>query len=29
MEYLITLGVVAVVALYAVIVIGCLKQPEW
>jgi hypothetical protein len=29
MEYLILLAVVAMVALYALIIIGCLKQPEW
>jgi hypothetical protein len=29
MEYLILLGVVAMVALYALIIVGCLKQPEW
>jgi hypothetical protein len=29
MEYLILVGVVAMVALYALIIIGCLKQPEW
>jgi hypothetical protein len=29
MEYLILLGVVSVMALYALIIIGCLKQPEW
>jgi len=29
MEYLILLGVVAMMALYALIIEGCLKQPEW
>jgi hypothetical protein len=29
MEYLILVGVVAMMALYAFIIIGCLKQPEW
>jgi hypothetical protein len=29
MEYLIVIGVVAMMALYAVIITGCLKQPEW
>ena len=29
MEYLILVGVVAMVGLYAMIIIGCLKQPEW
>ena len=29
MEYLILAAVVAMVALYALIIIGCLKQPEW
>jgi hypothetical protein len=29
MEYLIAIGVVAMGALYAVIVIGCVQQPEW
>jgi hypothetical protein len=29
MEYLIVIGVVAMMALYAVIIAGCLKQPEW
>jgi hypothetical protein len=29
MEYLIVIGVVAVMALYVVIIAGCLKQPEW
>ena len=29
MEYLIVIGVVAMMALYAVIIAGCLKQAEW
>ena len=29
MEYLITFGVISMVALYAVIIIGCYRQPEW
>jgi hypothetical protein len=29
MEYLILVGVVAIMALYALIIVGCLKQPEW
>jgi hypothetical protein len=29
MEYLILLAVVSMMALYAVIIVGCLKQPEW
>jgi hypothetical protein len=29
MEYLILVAVVAITALYAVIIVGCLKQPEW
>ena len=29
MEYLILIAVVAAMALYALIIIGCLKQPEW
>jgi hypothetical protein len=29
MEYLILLGVVAMMALYALIIVGCLQQPEW
>jgi len=29
MEYLIVIGVVAMMALYAMIIDGCLKQPEW
>jgi hypothetical protein len=29
MEYLILVAVVAVMALYAMIIVGCLKQPEW
>jgi uncharacterized membrane protein len=29
MEYLILIGVVAMMVLYAVIIVGCLKQPEW
>jgi hypothetical protein len=29
MEYLILVAVVAVMALYALIIVGGLKQPEW
>jgi preprotein translocase subunit SecE len=29
MEYLILVAVVSVAAFYALIIIGCLKQPEW
>ena len=29
MEYLIVIGVVAMMALYAVIIAGCLEQLEW
>jgi hypothetical protein len=29
MEWLILFGVVAMMALYALIIVGCLKQPEW
>jgi hypothetical protein len=29
MEYLILVAVVSMMALYAVIIVGCLKQPEW
>jgi hypothetical protein len=29
MEYLILIAVVLVMALYALIIVGCLKQPEW
>ena len=29
MEYLIVIGVVAVMALYVAIIAGCLEQPEW
>jgi hypothetical protein len=29
MEYLILVAVVSVMALYAVIIVGCLKHPEW
>ena len=29
MEYLILVAVVSVMALYALIIIGCLKQTEW
>lgn len=29
MEYLILVGVVAMMALYAAIIVGCLEQPEW
>ena len=28
-EYLILAAVVAMMTLYALIIIGCLKQPEW
>jgi len=29
MEYLILTAVVSVMALYALIIVGCLKHPEW
>jgi F0F1-type ATP synthase membrane subunit c/vacuolar-type H+-ATPase subunit K len=29
MEYLIVTAVVSMMALYALIIVGCLKQPEW
>jgi hypothetical protein len=29
MEYVIIVAVVAMMALYALIIVGCLKQPEW
>jgi hypothetical protein len=29
MEYLISLAVISMMALYALIIVGCLKQPEW
>jgi hypothetical protein len=29
MEYVIVTAVVAMMALYALIIVGCLKQPEW
>jgi hypothetical protein len=29
MEYLILIAVVSMMALYALIIVGCLKQPEW
>ena len=29
MEYPILVAVIAVMALYALIIVGCLKQPEW
>jgi len=29
MEYLILVAVVSMIALYALIIVGCLKQPEW
>jgi hypothetical protein len=29
MEYLILVAVAAMMALYALIIVGCLKQPEW
>jgi len=28
-EYLILVAVVSMMALYALIIVGCLKQPEW
>jgi ABC-type transport system involved in cytochrome c biogenesis permease subunit len=29
MQYLILAAVVGMMALYALIIVGCLKQPEW
>jgi hypothetical protein len=29
MEYLILVAVVSMMALYGLIIVGCLKQPEW
>jgi hypothetical protein len=29
MDYLILVAVVSMMALYALIIVGCLKQPEW
>ena len=29
MGYLVVIGVVGTMALYVVIIAGCLKQPEW
>jgi Ni/Fe-hydrogenase subunit HybB-like protein len=29
MEYLIVIGVVAMMALYTVIIVRCLQEPEW
>ena len=29
MEYLILAAVASMMALYALIIVGCLKQPEW
>jgi len=29
MEYLILVAVVSMATLYALIIVGCLKQPEW
>jgi hypothetical protein len=29
MEYLILIAVVSIMAVYALIVVGCLKQSEW
>jgi hypothetical protein len=29
MEYLILAAIAAMMALYALIIVGCLKQPEW
>jgi len=29
MAYLILVAVVAMIALYALIIVGCLKRPEW
>jgi F0F1-type ATP synthase membrane subunit c/vacuolar-type H+-ATPase subunit K len=29
MEYVIVVAVVSIMALYALIIVGCLRQPEW
>ena len=29
MEYLILLGVVSMMALYALIIVNCFREPEW
>ena len=29
MDYMILIAVVSMMALYALIIVGCLKQPEW
>jgi hypothetical protein len=29
MEYLIAIALVSMVALYALIIVGCSRQPEW
>jgi hypothetical protein len=29
MEYFVLIAVVAMMALYALIIVGCLRQPEW
>jgi len=29
MEYLILVAVVTMMAVYALIIVGCVKQPEW
>ena len=29
MEYLILVAVVSMMALYALIIVGCMKEPEW
>ena len=29
MDYLILVAVVSMIALYTLIIVGCLKQPEW
>ena len=29
MEYLILVAVILMMALYALIIVGCLRQPEW
>jgi hypothetical protein len=29
MEYLIVVAVISVMALYALIIVGCTKHPEW
>jgi hypothetical protein len=29
MEYLILIGIVAMLALYALIIVECMKNPEW